>query len=330
MQKMIMKMKRISGILLAALILATVLCGPAAAHAEAKDQDWVEDYYNRLEYCAEQIREKTDYVPEIVIVLGTGLGDYVEQVNVLQVIPYSEIDGWPVSSAPTHANRLVFAEYKGLKLAIMQGRIHYYDGYSMDEVVLPLRVLWKLGAHTVMITNAVGAMNPDYSVGGFVAVKDQISSFVPSPLIGSNLEKLGARFIGMTEAFDKTLQEEAQRIGRENNIPVYSGIYLQVAGPQFETPAEIRMYRMLGADTIGMSSAVEVIAARHMGMRVFELNCISNMAAGIEGGEDFDSISIEHNVENMEKNFAILMNGLLDYLDQEKQEDYGPNHKNAR
>lgn len=121
------------------------------------------------------------------------------------------------------------------------------------------------------------------------------------PLIGSNLEKLGARFIGMTEAFDKTLQEEAQRIGRENNIPVYNGIYLQVAGPQFETPAEIRMYRMLGADTVGMSSAVEVIAARHMGMRVFELNCISNMAAGIEGGEDFDSISIEHNVENMEK-----------------------------
>lgn len=116
MQKMIMKMKRISGILLAALILATVLCGPAVAHAEAKDQDWVEDYYNRLEYCAEQIREKTDYVPEIVIVLGTGLGDYVEQVNVLQVIPYSEIDGWPVSSAPTHANRLVFAEYKGLSL----------------------------------------------------------------------------------------------------------------------------------------------------------------------------------------------------------------------
>ena len=317
MQKAKKRVNPIRAILLAALIPAMVICSMVSAHADGKDQTWRQSYYARLEHCVEQIREKTDFVPEIVIVLGTGLGGYADSLDVRQVIPYSAIDGWPESTAPMHAGRLVFAEYKGLKLALMQGRLHFYEGYSTDEVVLPLRVIRMLGAHTLITTNAVGAMNPDYTVGGFVAVKDQITSFTPSPLIGQNIEELGERFTGMEDAFDGALQEEALRLGKENNIPVYSGIFFQVNGPQYETPAEVRMYRMLGGDTVGMSTGGEVIAARHMGMRVFAMNCISNMAAGMEDGEKFNEKIIEKNVGSMTENFAVLMNGLLDFLSRE-------------
>ena len=281
-----------------------------AAQADTAQTDSAQTYYERLVSCKEQIEAISDFKPEIVLVLGTGLGGYVETLDVKAKIPYKDIKGWPVSTAPEHAGNLIFAEYQGVKLAIMQGRIHHYEGYSMEEVVLPIRVLHLLGANTAILTNAVGSLNPDFKVGDFVCVKDHISSFAPSPLIGENIDELGDRFVEMTNAYDQELQDTILKIGKEKDIPVHSGVYLQVTGPQFETPTEIKMYRSLGADTIAMSVCDEVIAARHMGMKVCAINAISNMGAGIEE-EGFTQEMIEDNMADNLKRFTVLMNELL-------------------
>lgn len=301
-------------IILAAAIFTAAMCGCSSAGSEEKEQTSdAEAYYARLENCVKQIEEITDFRPEVVLVLGTGLGEYVNSLDVKATIPYKDIDGWPESTAPEHAGNLVFAEYNGIKLAVMQGRLHYYEGYSMDEVVLPLRVLHLLGADTAVLTNAVGSLNADYKVGEFVCVEDQISSFIPSPLIGENIDALGDRFVGMTDVFDQDMMNTVLKIGEENGIPVHCGVYLQVTGPQYETPAEIRMYRSLGADTIAMSLADECLAASHMHMKVCAINCISNMAAGMEE-EGFTEESIEGSMSDVLQNFQILVNGLLDTL----------------
>ena len=309
-------MKRILSVLTVCIasVLFVSFCGYGAFPAKAEEQTAAgQTYMERLERCREQMEALTDFRPEVVIVLGTGLGDYVNHLDVKAAIPYEDIDGWPESTAPNHAGNLIFAEYKGLRLAVMQGRIHYYEGYSMEEVVLPLRVLHLLGADTAILSNAVGSMNPEFGVGEFVCVRDQISSFVPSPLIGENIEELGSRFVGMTDAFDRDLQDVVIKTGEENGIPVHSGVYLQVTGPQYETPAEIKMYRALGADTVGMSLAVEVLAARHMNMRVCAINCISNMAAGMED-EGFSHETIAESMKGTAQDFQTLINGLLDSL----------------
>ena len=304
-----------------ACVLAALLVslGGCASSASQKGADAgttsvaVQSYDERLVMCKEQIEAKTDFKPQIVIVLGTGLGDFAKSLDVKQTIPYTDIEGWPASTAPDHAGNLVFAEYHGLKLAVMQGRLHSYEGYSEQEVVLPLRVLHLLGANTAILSNAVGSLNPEFRVGEFVCVEDQISAFIPSPLIGENNEKLGSRFVGMTDAFDKDMRNTVLKLGEQNGIPVHSGVYLQVTGPQYETPAEIRMYRSLGADTIAMSMADEVLAARHMGMKVCAINCISNMAAGMEE-EGFSEDTVGETMKGASKNFQTLATGLLDSL----------------
>ena len=288
-------------------------CSSAPEKKEETTATAEQTYAERLQSCKKQIEAVTDFKPEVVLVLGTGLGDFADTLDVKAKIAYKDIKGWPVSTAPKHAGNLIFAEYNGLKLAVMQGRVHYYEGYSMEEVVLPLRVLHLLGADTAIITNAVGSLNPEFNVGDFVCVNDQITSFVPSPLIGENNSDLGERFVGMTDAFDKDMQDIVLNIGKEKDIPVHSGVFIQVTGPQFETPAEIKMYRSMGADTVGMSTGAEVIAARHMGMKVCDINAVSNMAAGMEEN-DFSQESIEENMTDMAKNFKVLINGLLDAL----------------
>ena len=311
-------MKKILAIITSLMfVIALSGCGTSS---EVSDTDGrtvgltdADAYYARMLSCKEQIEEITDFKPQIVIVLGSGLGDYAEELDVVETISYSDIDGWPVSTAPGHAGKLIFAKYNGLNLAIMKGRVHYYEGYSMDEVVLPLRVLYLMGADTCILTNAVGAINADYHVGDFVCVRDHISSFVPSPLIGENIDELGERFVPLTDVYDKKMQETVLRIGKENNIPVHSGIYLQVLGPQYETPTEIEMYRSLGADTVAMSLAVETIAASHMGMKVCGISCVSNMAAGMEE-EGFSHDSIHDTAAKSLGNFKVLINGLLDSL----------------
>lgn len=268
-----------------------------------------DDYYSRLENCVKQIREKTDFVPDIALVLGSGLGDYADKLKVITEIPYSEIKGFPVSTVAGHDGTLIFCEIEGKKVVIMNGRVHYYEGYDIHEVVLPLRVIHLLGAKTVVLTNAVGAINADYSVGDFVLNEDYISSFVPSPLVGENIDKLGDRFVDMTNAFDKDLNTIVENIANQNKIPIHKGVMIQVTGPQYESPTEIKMYRSLGADTVGMSTVVETIAARHMGMRVCSISCITNMAAGMQ-----DKISheeVQNSSNNSSKNFAVLVSGLL-------------------
>ena len=268
-----------------------------------------DDYYSRLESCVKQIREKSDFVPDIALVLGSGLGDYADKVKIIAEIPYSEIKGFPVSTVAGHDGTLIFCEIEGKKVAVMNGRVHYYEGYNIHEVVLPLRVIHLLGAKTVVLTNAVGAINADFNVGDFVLNEDYISSFVPSPLVGENIDKLGDRFVDMTNAFDKDLITIVEGVAKQNNIPIHKGVMVQVTGPQYESPTEIKMYRSLGADTVGMSTVVETIAARHMGMRVCSISCITNMAAGMQSKISHEEV--QNSSDNSSKNFSVLVSGLL-------------------
>ncbi len=318
------KEKHMKKLLTVCLVLALALAfgGCAAKQTQSSNEDskWesvqvefdAEDYYSRLESCVKQIREKTDFVPEIALVLGSGLGDYADSVKIISEIPYSEIKGFPVSTVAGHDGTLIFCEIKGKKVVVMNGRVHYYEGYDIHEVVLPLRVIHLLGAKTVVLTNAVGAINADYSVGDFVLNVDYISSFVPSPLVGENIDKLGDRFVDMTNAFDTELNSVVEDIAKQNKIPVHKGVMVQVTGPQYESPTEIKMYRSLGADTVGMSTVVETIAARHMGMRVCSISCITNMAAGMQ--EKISHEEVQNSSNNSSKNFAVLVGGLLEKM----------------
>ena len=237
------------------------------------------------------------------------MGDYADSVKIISEIPYSDIDGFPVSTVSGHDGTLIFCEIEGKKVAVMNGRVHYYEGYDIHEVVLPLRVIHLLGAETVILTNAVGAINEDYSVDDFVTIVDYISSFVPSPLVGENIDELGDRFVDMTKAYDEELNAIVQNVAEQNNIPIHKGVMLQVTGPQYESPTEIKMYRSLGADTVGMSTVVETIAARHMGMRVCAISCITNLAAGMQEKISHDEVKSSSN--DSSKSFALLVSGLL-------------------
>lgn len=309
--------KLLSVIMVTALVLLLCGCAQSAEPAKSMDDKWLsvqtefdaEDYYARLERCVAQIRAKTDFVPEVGLVLGSGLGEYIKDVKIVAEIPYSEIDGFPVSTVAGHDGTLVFCEIEGKKVVVMNGRVHYYEGYDIHEVVLPLRVIHLLGADKVILTNAVGAINPEYSVGDFVVNVDYISSFVPSPLVGENIDKLGDRFIDMTNAFDEEATAIVENIAKDNQIPLHKGVMVQVTGPQYESPAEIKMYRSLGADTVGMSTVVETIAARHMGMRVCSISCITNMAAGMQ--EKISHEEVQDSTNDSSGSFAVLVSGLL-------------------
>ncbi|MBR5979811.1 MAG: purine-nucleoside phosphorylase [Oscillospiraceae bacterium] len=273
-----------------------------------------ERYYQTLLDCLSQIKEKTDFVPEVAVVLGSGLGHFVEAMEIAAEISYSDIKGFPVSTVAGHRGKLVFGTVGGKKVAAMQGRVHYYEGYDVHDVVIPIRVLKLLGAHTAVFTNAVGAINTDYRPGDFVVLRDHISSFVPSPLVGENISQLGERFTPVTDLYDEGLRELALSIGQEKDIKVHSGVFLQVTGPQYETPAEIRMFRLLGADTVGMSTAIEATAARHMGTRVCAINCVTNMAAGInDSAPSHEEVTAIANKAG--KDFSTLLRELITRMD---------------
>lgn len=236
---------------------------------------------DKLESCLAAVRRKTDFEPQVALVLGSGLGDYGKEVEVETVIPYSEIEGFPVSTAPGHAGRFLLGRVAGVKVAVMQGRVHYYEGYPMEDVVLPARLLGLMGAKALFLTNAAGGVNYTMNPGDLMLLRDQITCFVPSPLIGPNEDKLGVRFPDMSRVYDEELAGIIRTAAAGCGIPLKEGVYCQLTGPQFESPTEIRMLRMLGADAVGMSTAVEAVAARHMGMRVAGVSCISNLACGM-------------------------------------------------
>ena len=230
---------------------------------------------------ASLIRERCPLVPEAAIILGSGLGELGEQIENAVAVDYGTLPGFPVSTAPGHKGRFLFGTLGGKAVVCMQGRLHYYEGHSMADVILPVRVMRMLGAKTLIVTNAAGGINTSFSVGDIMLIEDHINFMGKNPLVGANDETLGCRFPDMSFAYAPELRALAERCAGEIGTQLCKGVYLACSGPSYETPAEIRAFRILGADAVGMSTVPEVIAANHGGMRVLAFSLISNMAAGI-------------------------------------------------
>ena len=239
------------------------------------------EVYEKVVRCYESIKNNIPFIPKVALVLGSGLGNYADTIDVKGEIDYKDIEGFPVSTVPGHAGKFIFGYVKGVPVVCMKGRVHYYEGYSVSDVVLPTRLMKMMGAQILFLTNASGGIQSSFQAGDFMLITDHISCFAPNPLIGSNADELGVRFPDMTNVYDKDLQEIIRQKARENQIDLKEGVYVQLTGPSFESPAEIRMLRMLGADAVGMSTVVEAIAANHMGMKICGISCVCNLAAGM-------------------------------------------------
>lgn len=229
----------------------------------------------------EFIRSKTDFIPDIAIILGSGLGDLAEEIEITEIIDYKDIPNFPVSTAPSHKGRFVFGYIGKAKVVIMQGRIHLYEGYSAKEIAAPIRLMRMMGAQILILTNASGGINKNFKIGDFMLINDHISSFVPSALIGKNDDRIGVRFPDMSDVYSKRLKKIIKKTAYENGIPLQEGVYLQFTGPAFETKAEIKMCGILGADAVGMSTAIEAQAAKHCGFEVCGISLITNLACGL-------------------------------------------------
>ena len=266
--------------------------------------------YEKLQNCLRCIRKKTDFQPEVALILGSGLGDYAEHIDIRAEASYEEIEGFPVSTVPGHKGRYVFGYVGQVPVVIMQGRVHYYEGYAMEDVVLPTRLMGMLGAKKLLVTNAAGGINFDFAPGDLMLITDHISTMVPNPLLGANLEELGPRFPDMSEVYSRRMgavvKEEAKKLG----IPLKEGVYIQLTGPAYETPAEIRMFRSLGADAVGMSTVCEAIAARHMGMEICGISCITNLAAGMSGGA-LNHAEVQETADRVAKQFKELVTAVV-------------------
>lgn len=237
--------------------------------------------YEKLQKCLACVREKTDFVPKVALVLGSGLGDYANDIEVTAVVPYSEIEGFPVSTVPGHKGQFIFGYVGEVPVVCMQGRVHYYEGYPISDVVLPIRLMKLMGAEILFLTNAAGGLQDDMAPGDFMLIKDHISCFAPNPLIGPNIDEFGPRFPDMTGVYDYELQRIIRKNASTQGILLHEGVYAQMTGPSYESPAEIQMLKCMGVGAVGMSTVVEAITARHMGMMVCGISCISNLAAGI-------------------------------------------------
>ncbi len=235
---------------------------------------------NQIKETANFIQQRINVTPEIGIILGTGLGGVVNEINIKHSIAYEDIPHFPISTVEGHQGKLIFGELNGKNIVAMQGRFHYYEGYSMDEVTLPVRVMKLLGVKTLIVSNASGGVNPNFEVGDIMLITDHIN-LLPNPLIGKNIAEFGPRFPDMSEAYDTKIIKEATKIARSHGLKYQKGIYAGVTGPTFETPAEYKYIKNLGADAVGMSTIPEIIVARHMGITCFAVSVISDL--GIEG-----------------------------------------------
>lgn len=237
--------------------------------------------YEKLRNCVAVVREKTDFVPDVALILGSGLGALADQVDAECIIPYSDIPGFPVSTVPGHSGRFVMGLLGGVKVIVMQGRVHYYEGYPISDVILPTRLMALLGARVLFLTNACGGINKEFRAADFMMITDHVMCMFPNPLIGQNIDELGPRFPDMSHIYDPELCDLIRKTADRDGIPLREGVYCQLTGPTFETPAEIRMLAAGGIDAVGMSTACEAAAARHAGIRVCGISCITNQAAGI-------------------------------------------------
>lgn len=243
------------------------------------------DYKTILD-TANAIKEKLDnFTPKVAIVLGSGFGEVIDSIENKVEISYKDVPNMPVSTVAGHKGSFIFGNIENTKLAVMNGRVHLYEGYSVDQVVLPIRVLRLLGCETIILTNAAGGISYNLKAGDLMALNDHISVFAPNPLIGKNIDELGTRFPDMSCAYDRELTKLLSDTSIKCGIPLKEGVYAQLTGPSYETPAEIRMLRSLGADAVGMSTVCEVIAARHCGLKVVAMSLITNLACGMENKE---------------------------------------------
>ncbi len=237
--------------------------------------------YENYQQAVAVIRQRTSLRPDIGLVLGSGLGTLADTLADRAVIPYEDIPGWPRATVSGHRGNLVIGEIEGQIVAAQQGRAHYYEGYTMQQVTFPIRVMHALGIRTVILTNAAGGVHPSYQVGDLMLIEDHINlpgMVGANPLMGPNDDQVGERFVGLAQAYDRKLRQRALKVAQENEIPLHSGVYCAVSGPSFETPAEIRMIRALGGDAVGMSTVHEVLVARHAGMRVMACSGVTNRA----------------------------------------------------
>jgi purine-nucleoside phosphorylase len=254
--------------------------------------------------------ELTDFKPEIGLILGSGLGFFADdRIEVVGRLPYGEIEGFPVSTVPGHAGQFVYGHLDGRRVICMQGRFHFYEGYRMDQLTLPIRMMHKLGVQTLFVTNAAGGINPSYVPGDFMLIHDHINFLGTNPLIGAVVDE-GGRFPDMSEVYDKALRHKIRDWARSQNMPLQEGIYLATTGPSFETPAEIRAFATLGADAVGMSTVPEAIVARQLGIRVIGISCITNAAAGISSGP-LSHEEVAETADRVSNQFAELLAGAI-------------------
>lgn len=266
------------------------------------------EVYNKLLRAYDSIKDKLPFEPEVALILGSGLGDFAEsdRFEMVSSISYKDIEGFPVSTAPGHKGRFVFGTVGGVKVVCMQGRVHHYEGYSMQDVVMPTRLMKLMGAKLLFLTNASGGIKRGLKPGTLMLIRDHISCFVDSPLIGENIPELGCRFPDMSHIYDEDLQFIIKKTAAKLNMSIEEGVYVQLKGPNYESPAEIAMCRMLGADAVGMSTACEAQAANHMGMKICCISCITNLAAGISATPLSEQEVIEAG-QKVSKEFSALV-----------------------
>lgn len=271
---------------------------------------------NKLQEAANFLREKMNESPTVGLILGSGSGVLADEIEKPVHIPYKDIPGFPVSTVAGHKGQLVFGALEGVSVVAMQGRFHFYEGYSMQEVTFPVRVMKKLGARSLIVTNASGGVNTDFAAGDLMLIEDHINWLSDNPLIGPNDENIGPRFPDMSQAYSQKLLELAKASAKKIKLQLREGTYLATTGPSYETPAEVRMMRELGADAVGMSTVPEVIVARHAGMEVLGISCISNLGAGILD-KPLTHKEVIESTEKVREDFLKLVKTILAEMERE-------------
>jgi purine-nucleoside phosphorylase len=271
----------------------------------------MENYFETVQKAAQYIQDIIKEKPQIGIILGSGLGPLADEIENSIEIDYKDIPGFPVSTVIGHAGKLVFGTLEGKKVLAMKGRFHYYEGYDPKQVTLPVRVMKLLGIDNLLVTNAAGGINRDFSTGALMLIKDHISFFVPSSLRGENIDEFGIRFPDMSDAYSKELRAMAKEVAEEKGVEIFEGVYAFAQGPMYETPAEIRAFSIMGADAVGMSTVLEVMTASHASMNVLGISCITNMAAGILD-QKLDHTQVMETAKRVEKGFVELAKGIIE------------------
>ncbi|MCQ2375402.1 MAG: purine-nucleoside phosphorylase [Salinivirgaceae bacterium] len=268
----------------------------------------------KFKKAAEFILSGLNYKPTVGIVLGSGLGGLADVIVADKIIQYKDIVGFPISTVEGHKGQLILGTLGGKKVVAMQGRFHYYEGYSMDQVTFPIRVMKFLGVETLVVSNAAGGLNPDYATGDIMVINDHINNFPHNPLIGKNIDELGVRFPDMSKTYDRELINRAHQIAANNGFKLQEGVYVGSSGPTLETPAEYRMLRLLGADTTGMSTVPEVIVAHHQGMRVFGLSVVTNGSKPADPNGETTHEEVQNVANSVAPKLTVLITKIIESL----------------